>query len=219
MKKYCLIFVAIFTHFVQAQSTLPNPQIISPGGNTLYNQNITFLWTKVEEAEKYQIQIWEIGVTPSKMVLDTLTVGVASNQGRLKLDYRLVPIYNDKYSYKYIWLIKAISNNTHSNIIVSLDFQIGSITSIDSEQSLINALNVFPNPTEELVNVTLLSKEELNGDISMYNVVGQLIFKSDLHIKNGTNQIIINVSAFNKGIYFLRINTTKSILTKNILII
>ena len=72
--------------------------------------------------------------------------------------------------------------------------------STDSEESLINTLNVFPNPANDFVT---LGGENL-GTISIFNTLGQ---KIDVFEANGT-ELRIPTTHYENGVYFIKTNET-----------
>lgn len=77
--------------------------------------------------------------------------------------------------------------------------------------SPVNTVGLYPNPTDNLVNVTLNLSSGDYGSILVYNSVGQLI-SNDYHVFDaGTTILPINTSALAQGHYFVDVklqNTT-----------
>jgi len=69
----------------------------------------------------------------------------------------------------------------------------------------ISYLKGYPNPTTNIVNVILPTKESLQTQIIIYNNVGQLIKTAD--IVSNADLLTLDVSFLNTGLYFLKINT------------
>ncbi|OSY88961.1 hypothetical protein WH52_04670 [Tenacibaculum holothuriorum] len=78
--------------------------------------------------------------------------------------------------------------------------------------SLLNDINVYPNPTAS--NITINWKLLDKAEIRLFNISGQLV-----HLKKNVllNNYKINVENLPTGVYFLRINSVKGILTKKII--
>lgn len=72
-------------------------------------------------------------------------------------------------------------------------------TSVDLNAG--NKFNIYPNPSQNNINISL-SEIDLNTEIKVYNSSGQLILvtKAESLVTN------IDVSAFSKGVYYVRIN-------------
>ncbi len=72
-------------------------------------------------------------------------------------------------------------------------------TSATNDLGLANAISVFPNPTADVLNITV--KEFQNMDFTLCNEFGQAVLSSKLNENNS-----FDVSNFAKGIYFAKIN-------------
>lgn len=70
----------------------------------------------------------------------------------------------------------------------------------DSKESLINSLNVFPNPANDFVT---LNGENL-GTVIIYNALGQRI---ETFEANG-NELRINTTRYENGVYFIKTSET-----------
>ncbi|HUH35859.1 MAG TPA: Omp28-related outer membrane protein [Moheibacter sp.] len=76
----------------------------------------------------------------------------------------------------------------------------------------VNAINVYPNPSNGTFNV---SSDQKIDNIQVYDITGKLMrtFK-DLN----TNKTQVELSNFNKGTYILKIQTGQSVTTKKVII-
>jgi PKD repeat protein len=81
-------------------------------------------------------------------------------------------------------------------------------------------LSVYPNPTENTINIKLVSPISQNISIDIYNAVGQkvnTIFTGELGI--GINEYSTSLATLAKGVYYVKINgesVTKTVkITKN----
>lgn len=79
------------------------------------------------------------------------------------------------------------------------------------DDSLLNQLTIFPNPTEDTVNV---NSDIVIKSISIYNQTGQLIVTKQTNAK----QINLDLTHYNQGIYFLRLGTEKGMMSEKIII-
>ncbi|MVO08128.1 T9SS type A sorting domain-containing protein [Flavobacterium sp. TP390] len=65
-----------------------------------------------------------------------------------------------------------------------------------------NEFVLYPNPANEIINITNKNQEEINS-VEIYNLVGQIV----IAIPNTTNKI--DVSSLGIGTYFVKVNTEK----------
>ncbi|MFV0304060.1 MAG: fibronectin type III domain-containing protein [Moheibacter sp.] len=68
----------------------------------------------------------------------------------------------------------------------------------------INAINIYPNPVKDLLNIS--TKSEIN-EILIFDLTGNLITKQEIHSKQGK----VNVSNLNSGVYILKIITDTTV--------
>lgn len=71
-----------------------------------------------------------------------------------------------------------------------------------------NQLSLYPNPTKNNFNVDISSELELK-EMILYNTLGKKVLK--------TNSLSVNLTKFSKGIYLVKINTNKGIITKKLI--
>ena len=75
----------------------------------------------------------------------------------------------------------------------------------ESLEEYANRFEIYPNPANNYLNID--TNENIN-EISIYNVVGVMVYSEQNF--NGT----IDLSNFNNGVYFIRISTEKGDITK-----
>lgn len=104
------------------------------------------------------------------------------------------PSNNGRYSVRIV--------NGNGCIAVSDPYEIANI-SID--EYLKNSIKIFPNPTSDIVNVSLKTDSQELGQIEIYNTIGELMYSNSLNLKLGDNSFQFDVSAFASGVYSVRI--------------
>lgn len=82
-------------------------------------------------------------------------------------------------------------------------------TILSTDKFVMENFSLYPNPTSELVNITLNENLELQK-VNIYNTLGQLI-KTE---KSNT----ISINALSKGVYYFEIITDKGKATKTVLV-
>lgn len=83
---------------------------------------------------------------------------------------------------------------------------------IDRE-SIISDLKVYPNPTDNELNIRLNLEKSQGLTFSLMNVQGQEVLNKFIAGQNGQNLVVLGTESIAKGIYFLNIltaNSTKS---------
>ena len=74
-----------------------------------------------------------------------------------------------------------------------------------------NEVSVYPNPANDRVNIVCQDMK----DITVFNYVGQVVFRSDLGQANSTQ---LNTSKYESGVYVVRISTENGVVTKRVII-
>jgi hypothetical protein len=82
----------------------------------------------------------------------------------------------------------------------------------------ITNLDVYPNPTRDIFNVSFVSDEIQTLSIRVLNIVGEVIYEESLDqfVGDYTKQISIGDNA--RGVYFLEITDNHSITNKKIIV-
>ena len=98
-----------------------------------------------------------------------------------------------------------------STPMVRMNFDPSSvITSVDDKLS--DKLHIYPNPSNGLINIEL---DKLNFyNISISNVLAKEVYKNTISSVNTT----LDLSNFDKGLYFVELNDGKNIFTKKLII-
>jgi len=86
----------------------------------------------------------------------------------------------------------------------------------DENTTAITNLEVYPNPSRDIFNVSFVSDEVQNLDISITNVVGEAIYNADLDQFVGQFTKEVSLATYPKGVYFLQITTDKGVVTKKL---
>jgi len=95
--------------------------------------------------------------------------------------------------------------------------QPGGSIRIDGEGSAaITNLEVYPNPSRDIFNVSFVSDEVQNLEMTITNVVGKVIYTTDLEQFVGQFTKEVNLATYPKGVYFLKITTDQGMVTKKL---
>ena len=83
---------------------------------------------------------------------------------------------------------------------------------------LINDLDIYPNPSRDIFNISFNSEEIQSIRIRILNILGEVVYKEDLiqYIGEYTKQI--DLSNFEKSIYFVEIETKSGIINKKLVL-
>jgi hypothetical protein len=103
------------------------------------------------------------------------------------------------------------------------DFKYSNILSINNQNSKNGFVSIYPNPLPGSARSLTLSYAANNNKmavISMRNIIGQEIFKKNVQLSKGENNIEISLEELNlkEGHYFIQIQTNDDIETKRLMI-
>ena len=79
-------------------------------------------------------------------------------------------------------------------------------------------LDVYPNPSRDVFNITFTSETIQDLRVRILNVVGEEIIKEDLEQFIGEYTKQINLQDNAKGIYFLEIETSNGLINKKLIL-
>jgi hypothetical protein len=121
----------------------------------------------------------------------------------------------------YHWQVRAvcgssanISGFTSYNTFQTLSSN--RITAGDTE--LGKNLNIYPNPTRGLFNVSFITEKADNFEITIIDAFGKLVSKEDKQDFIGEYTKQVDLSDFPRGIYMLQIRTQSSFVSKRIVL-
>jgi hypothetical protein len=173
---------------------LEQPGVIAPAdGSANLPVNPTFVWSKVDGAIMYDIDIakdenFNLIIHQKENIYDTVY-----NQAVLESNTM------------YYWRIRAKNINNSSDLSSSATFKTTS-TSINNEMKDDNEIMLYPNPARKFITINALSSEF--HQISIFNLEGSLIFvKTFAH---PINEYDVDLESFSPGYYLIKLTTANS---------
>jgi hypothetical protein len=82
----------------------------------------------------------------------------------------------------------------------------------------IGNLDVYPNPSRDIFNVTFTSEEIQNLGVRIINIVGEVIYTEDLEQFVGEYNKQVDLATYTKGVYFLEIITNDGVVNKKLIL-
>ncbi len=76
----------------------------------------------------------------------------------------------------------------------------------DVGSALMTHVALYPNPTSDILNLSLYAKEKIDANIIITDMVGREVFSKNLSLENDKYVFPIDVSNYDTGIYNLKIN-------------
>jgi hypothetical protein len=82
----------------------------------------------------------------------------------------------------------------------------------------INNLDVYPNPSRDIFNVSFTSEDVQDLEVRVINVVGEVIYTESLQQFVGEYTKQVDLATYTKGIYFLEITTNNGVVNKKLIL-
>jgi hypothetical protein len=86
-----------------------------------------------------------------------------------------------------------------------------------SEISNFSSYNVYPNPVKEKLNLECNLKQNTLVQVEVMDIQGKLIKAQDFAMNKGENQVSVDLSDVQKGIYFVEIKCNDQVLVKKVI--
>ena len=90
----------------------------------------------------------------------------------------------------------------------------GNVAGIKENQSEVAAINLFPNPAGNELKISFANSKSSSGSIEIFDILGKKV-KSINNID--FTKAVIDVSDLNKGTYYIKVNTSKTTISKTFL--
>ena len=84
--------------------------------------------------------------------------------------------------------------------------------------SSIDNLDVYPNPSRNIFNVSFTSEDVQDLEVRVLNVVGEVVYTENLDQFVGEYTKAIDLATYTKGIYFLEITTNNGVVNKKLIL-
>ncbi len=129
--------------------------------------------------------------------------GIGANQGFLyNLAYASWPILTPP-SYPYTYNLSCFYKS--NSFIFNPSCLVTSVE--ENLKKKKNKINIFPNPTTGNFIIKLNTKDEINNQIELTTILGELVLKKEIT----TNETQIDINNFANGVYFLKMNNNDGV--------
>jgi hypothetical protein len=204
------------TSVVSAWTSIQTFSTLAPCSKPI-NTNVTAItttegmlgWDVVSSATAYDVRFklqgsswgsWQytFGVTPNQLLMDNLNLGTW-----------------------YHWQVRAVcgSSDNMSGFTSYNTFQTLSSNRITAgDIQLGENLNIYPNPTRGLFNISFIAAKVDNFEIAIIDAFGKLVFQEDKQDFIGEYTKQVDLSDFPRGIYMLQIRNQNSFVSKRIVL-
>jgi hypothetical protein len=96
----------------------------------------------------------------------------------------------------------------------------GMATGVTDVMAAKGELSVYPSPVSERLFVKFVSKQDYSAQLSISDIVGNILYQSEKEIVVGPNLLSEDLAEFNPtpGVYFIQLSTPQGLLTRKFVI-
>lgn len=87
-----------------------------------------------------------------------------------------------------------------------------------TEQTLVNAMTLYPNPANDNMNIELSMNDNSEVQIMAYNLSGQILVNENKNLATGKTTLTYDVANWSNGIYFIRVTSGNTVNTMKVVI-
>ena len=149
-----------------------------------YKFKVTMTWDAVDGAEAYIVY-----VNGQEFGATSTNFYIAGSDAEGTFDYTVVSVCangESEESEPYTVVVEEVSLEEYSN-----------------------RFEIYPNPAES--NITINTNENIN-EINIYNIIGIKVYSEQVSVERCP--LSVDLSTFNSGVYFIKINTEKGDIVK-----
>lgn len=82
----------------------------------------------------------------------------------------------------------------------------------------LSGMKLYPNPASDFATVAISSSESANASMTIFNLMGQMVYNENVALNEGENTITVNTSNFQAGVYMINITTNKGTSTQKLIV-
>ena len=97
------------------------------------------------------------------------------------------------------------------------EWEVGNV-GVNEENANFGHLQVYPNPAENLLNISFNLEESQSFDIKLLSVTGKVVYSENTNAFSGNYVNTINLSGIAKGVYFLSMTNETGTVNKKVVI-
>ena len=185
-------------------TTIDTVNLVSPAdAATQINRKPTLTWDSIAGAISYDV------------MYDTLSNFSTATTANVSNYSMFISTEFDKNQTVY-WKVRA-----NSSVDVSEWSEAFSFTTVDGvgiEDMAVSNLSVYPNPTKDIIQININANSVQNAQINVSNIIGQNVYTKNTLLTSGANNLYIDLSAYNNGIYIVKVVTKNNSLSKKVIL-
>lgn len=178
-------------------------------GKVLSTMNTTLKWDSIVGATKY---LYQYSKSPSFTGASTFAVNASSGNSAL------INISSTDSGMVYYWRVRALHSKDSTEWSQAWSFIAPYGVGIEEKSSVTDVV-VYPNPAEDVVQVSLTSHINADARLSIVDVTGKVVYTENISIFPGKHLKTISVDNLAGGVYNIRMNNSRELLLNDKLII
>ena len=206
--------------YEESQGTITNND-----GDELYEDENTCYWAiKPQDYQKVGLKFTKFDLEEGDFV-ELYTWDGTSGLGNLKYwthgKYRFTkqtpPVLDREY---LILSVGAFVRFRTDNNLNASGFELNWYTTNTVEEAQLGIANahIFPNPTNDVLKIQIETLMPESIQLVMNDMLGRTVYTSQSTPSEQQYRTEIDVSSFSKGVYFLRISTSKGSMTRKVVV-
>jgi PKD repeat protein len=124
-------------------------------------------------------------------------------------------VYATTGSYDVCLTAKNAFNNAPFNKPASQECKTINVTGIE-DVTLAGSFSIYPNPTTGMITLDINSDGFDKMDVKVFNVLGEVVKSLNLSDVPAQGKYTLDLSAFAKGIYMVRVQTENGVASKKV---
>ncbi len=122
----------------------------------------------------------------------------------------------------YKWRVRSNCDVSESNVSAFTSWQyfntLSSIRISSGDAELAENLNIYPNPTRGLFNISFIADDIVTLELSVLDAYGKIIMIENREMFVGEFTKQVDLSEYPQGIYMVQIKTNNSFITKRVVV-
>jgi fibronectin type 3 domain-containing protein len=187
---------------IAGQCTVP----LNDDEQNLQNNSADLVWDQVPGAVTYKIKWRKVGGPVNVQFANTNLLSLSL----------LDP--GSTYKWKVRSECDAFSGNVSSFTPWNFFTTLSSNRTTAGDIDLASNLNIYPNPTSGIFNISFVSEDIDNFEITIFDAFGKMIYQEDRQDFIGEYTKLVDLSNWHRGIYMVQIQTQGSFVSKRIVL-
>lgn len=194
----CTEYIGGQQFFINTCAVLSNEKIKIFGITNETNNVIK--WTQSTSEDDYNYRVFK----SSYQTNDFIEIGIIAGSG-VNSEFEYVDFSPNTNEY-YKVVLEANKKSFQSNII-----------NLHSNLENDDLIDVYPNPSSDILNVKINSFSGSGYRLEMQNATGQSVLNKKVESSFGTSLYSLSISNFDDGMYFLMISGNNKVVTKKVI--